>query len=350
MQQPADTRTPVHVLTGFLGSGKTTVLRHMLRDPAFADTAVLINEVGEIGLDHLLVGQLHDRPVLLPGGCICCMIRGDLSRAIGDLYARCQRGDLPPFRRLVIETSGLADPVPILATISSDLSIRRHFRTGNVIATMDPIHAEKSLARAEAQRQAAVADRLILTKVDIAAPDRVAWLREHLQRLNPSALLVATAGGAIDPITMFEEEFGRHETRLAEVQHWLAGDGDMHTGAPGGVQSVCLTLDEPVGWSAFGLWLSALVHCHGEKLLRVKAVLQVEGSATPVALHAVQHLIYPPEHLPAWPETDHRSRLVFITTGFTPAQLGRLERSLRAFARQGLRKSAAPAANRYSRQ
>lgn len=345
MQQATDRRTPVHVLTGFLGSGKTTVLRYMLRDPAFADTAVLINEAGEIGLDHILLGQLQEAPVLLAGGCICCMIRGDLSRAISDLYARRQSGALPPFRRVVIETSGLADPVPILATISSDLSIRRHFRTGNVIATMDPVHAQRSLARHEAQRQTAVADRLIITKLDIAAPGQVAWLREHLRHLNPSALLVANAFGAIDPMTMFEEEFGRDETRVAEVQRWLSGGSDTPGGASSDVRSVCLTLDEPIGWSAFGLWLSALVHRHGDKLLRVKAVLQVEGSATPVALHAVQHLIYSPEHLPAWPDADRRSRLVFITSGFTPAQLGQLERSLRVFARLGVRERSAPAAN-----
>ena len=273
------------------------------------------------------------------------MIRGDLSRAVRDLYLRRERGDLPPFRRLVIETSGLADPVPILATIASDLAIRRHFRIGNVIATLDPLHAEHSLARAEAQRQAAVADRLIITKTDIAAPDRIARLRERVRCLNPSALLIATSAGVVDATMMFEQEFGRAETRLAEVQHWVSGGGEAVASVPSDVRSLSVALDEPIGWSAFGLWLSALVNRHGDKLLRIKAVLQVEGSATPVALHAVQHLIYPPEHLPAWPDADRRSRLVFITSGLTPTQLGRLERSLRTFARLGLREGSAAAAN-----
>lgn len=335
---PNDARLPVNILTGFLGSGKTTVLRHVLRDPAFANTAVLINEFGEVGLDHLLVGTLDEAPVLLASGCICCSIRGDLSRALRDLHARRGRGEVPPFGRVIVETTGLADPTPILATLASDLVIRRHFRPGNIVATLDALHAEGGLARhAEVSRQAAIADRLIVTKTDLAAPGAVARLRHALQRLNPAAPVVEAVFGAVDPAILIGQDIHAAETRMTEARHWVQGEGAPLPGAKnsrhgGGdaITSFCLRLPGTLDWHAFGLWFSMLAHRHGDKLLRVKGILHVEDSETPVAIHAVQHVVHAPEHLPDWPDAERGSRIVFITQGLEPDAV---ERSWHAFHR-----------------
>ena len=336
---PGDARIPVNILTGFLGSGKTTVLRHVLRDPAFADTALLINEFGEVGLDHLLVGALEEAPVLLASGCICCSIRGDLSRALRDLHARRQRGDVPPFGRVIVETTGLADPTPILATLTADLVIRRHFRPGNIVATLDALHAERGLAQhAEVSRQAAIADRLIVTKTDLAAAGDVARLRQILRRLNPAAPVVEAILGVVDPDVLIGQDIHLAETRMTEARLWMQDDGAQDDGARpqgghaagGAITSFCLRLPGKLDWSAFGLWLSMLAHRHGDKLLRVKGILDVEDSETPVAIHAVQHVIHAPEHLPDWPDAERGSRIVFITQGL---EREAVERSLQAFHR-----------------
>ena len=333
---PGDARLPVNILTGFLGSGKTTVLRHVLRDPAFADTAVLINEFGEVGLDHLLVGALEEAPVLLASGCICCSIRGDLSRAMRDLHVRRQRGEVPPFGRVIVETTGLADPTPILATLTADLVIRRHFRPGNIVATLDALHAEQGLARhVEVSRQAAIADRLIITKADLAAPGAVARLRHALRQLNPGAPVVEAVLGAVDPVILIGQDIYAAETRMTEARYWMQGgapspgaDSSRHGG--GAITSFCLRVPGTLDWHAFGLWFSMLAHRHGDKLLRVKGILHVEDSETPVAIHAVQHVIHAPEHLPGWPDAERGSRIVFITQGL---EADAVERSLHAFHR-----------------
>jgi G3E family GTPase len=342
-----DARIPVNVLTGFLGSGKTTVLRHVLRSPAFADTAVLINEFGEVGLDHLLVGRLDETPMLLESGCICCSIRGDLSRAMRDLQTRRQRDEIPLFRRVIVETTGLADPVPILATVVSDLVLRRHFRLGNVIATVDAVHAERGLeTHGELLKQAAVADRLLLTKIDLAPGMQVERLLGMLRRVNPAAVVGVAVNGRVDPDLVLRQGIHDPETKMAEVQRWLQVQGDAGAAArPGHATSVgsfVLTHDRPLDWSAFGLWLSLLVHRHGDRLLRVKGILDIEDSATPVAVHAVQHLMHAPEHLPAWPTPARTSRLVFITDGLDG---DRVQRSFSTFCRLGQAGAGRPAAD-----
>lgn len=325
-----ESRIPVNILTGFLGSGKTTVLRHVLRHPGFADTAVLINEFGEVGLDHILAGRLEQEPVLLQSGCICCSIRGDLSRAIRDLQASRHAGSIPPFRRLIVETTGLADPVPILATITGDRVIRHHFRAGTMVATIDALHAGAGLeTHPELARQAAMADRLIVTKTDMAQPAQVTQLYARLKQLNPSAMIVYAVQGAVDPDQLVGQDAGGSEARLVEARRWAAEATPANSATRhGAIHSFCLTREAPLPWSAFGLWFSLLVHRHGTKLLRVKGLLNVAGSDTPVAIHAVQHVIHAPEHLPAWPAEDRRSRLVFIVSGLEGWQV---ERSFDSF-------------------
>ena len=339
----SDAPIPVIVLTGFLGSGKTTLLRHVLRHPDFSDCAVLINEFGEVGLDHLLVGALDQEPVLLGSGCICCTIRGDLSRAIRDLHARRQRGQIPRFRRVIVETTGLADPAPILLTILSDIVIRHHFRIGIVVATVDALHAEAGLkAHRQMSRQVSMSDRLVITKTDLADSGSVLRLRRRLCELNPQAPVAEAVQGALDPDLLLAENGSDEHRPPASSRRWVAdsppaegSDDALH----GAIRSFCLTADEPVPWSAFGLWFSLLVHRHGTRLLRVKGLINVLGSDTPVAIHAVQHVIHAPEHLPGWPPGDRQSRIVFIVEGLEPDIVGRSFHSFMHLARRLLPRS-----------
>src|ERR1700712_4884464 len=242
-----DAPIPVIVLTGFLGSGKTTLLRHILHHPAFSDSAVLINEFGEVGLDHLLVGALDQEPVLLGSGYICCTIRGDLSRAIRDLHARRQRGEIPRFRRLIVETTGLADPAPILLTILSDIMIRHHFRIGLVVATVDAVHAEAGFdAHPQMLRQISMSDRLVITKTDLADPGAVERLHRQLSRLNPQATLVEAVQGELDADQLLTGDASAARPWVTESAPAENPDDPSH----GAIRSFCLTTDEPVPWSA----------------------------------------------------------------------------------------------------
>jgi G3E family GTPase len=305
--------TPVNLITGFLGSGKTTLLQRLLSDPALADTAVLINEFGEVGLDHHLLERIDDTMVLLQSGCLCCTIRGELSEAIKDLLSKRERGVVPPFRRLVVESTGLADPFPILSTIQADPVLKHHFRLGNVITTVDAVNG---LKRAESIKQVAVADRLVLTKTDLA-PGCEALLAE-IRRLNPDAPLWRAAEQEIEAAALFDDAIH------SPLRAFPAAPDSPH----GAVHSFALACDGALDWTMFGIWLTMLLNRHGEKVLRVKGILNVEGSPTPVAVHGVQHLVHPPVHMAAWPDDDRRSRLVFIVDGLSRHSI---ERSLSAF-------------------
>jgi G3E family GTPase len=329
--------TPVNVLTGFLGSGKTTLLQRMLRSPALARTAVLINELGEVGLDHLLVQPVDDAVVLLESGCICCTIRGDLSAALRGLLGRRERGEIPAFDRVVIETTGLADPGPILYTLLSEPVLKHHFRLGNVITTVDAVNAPLHLsANPEGVQQVAAADRLIVTKTDLAAAEQTAQVRDTLARLNPSAEVWMAADATLDIDALLDvrpparpgvQPGGAGATPSGKT----VGARDHHDGFGAharDVGSVSLVLDTPLDWTAFGIWLSLLLNRHGNDVLRVKGILALHGVAAPVFVNGVQHIVHPPQHLDRWPSDDHRSRLVFITRGIDRA---RLLRSLEAF-------------------
>lgn len=314
--------TPVHLITGFLGSGKTTLLQRLLADPALADTAVLINEFGEVGLDHHLLGRIDETMVLLASGCLCCTIRGELSDAIKDLLSKRERGEVPAFRRLVVESSGLADPFPILSTVQADPVLRHHFRLGSVVTTIDAVNG---INRAESVKQVAVADRLVLTKTDLVSDHDA--LVTTVRRLNPDAPLLYAAEQTIDAASLFDN--AAHSPLRA-----LPATADRPHGS---VTSFALTFDGALDWTMFGVWLTMLLNRHGEKVLRVKGILNVAGVEAPVAVHGVQHLVHPPQHMPAWPDSDRRSRLVFIVDGLDRSAI---ERSLRAFLRAPARMAA----------
>ena len=324
--------TPVILVTGFLGSGKTTLLQRLLAEPALRDTAVLINEFGEIGLDHHLLERIDETMVVLQSGCLCCTIRGELAAAIKELHAKRERGSVPPFRRLVIESTGLADPFPILSTVQADPVLRHHFRFGNVITTVDAVNGMRQLdAQPESVKQVAVADRLVLTKTDLAATETARLLVERLRRINPTAPLWRSADRAIDAEALLSRESldGDEAARgwpedVSPVLHGHA-HGNRHGDD---IRAVALSWDQPVDWAMFGIWLTMLLHRHGNEVLRVKGILNVAGTETPVAVHGVQHLVHPPTHLSAWPDADRESRLVLIVKGLSPATI---ERSLRSF-------------------
>jgi G3E family GTPase len=319
--------TPVTLITGFLGSGKTTLLQRLLADPALSDTAVMINEFGEIGLDHHLLERLDETMVILQSGCVCCTIRGELSTAIKDLHSRRERGLLPPFRRLVIESTGLADPFPILSTVRSDPVLRHHFCLGNVITTVDAVNGARQLdAQPESIKQVAVADRLVLTKTDLATAEAADCLTQRLRHINPGAPLWRGAEDDLDADALLSADGDG-------VEHWQPADRHGHTSDDhhrhtDDTRTLALSFDEPLDWTRFGIWLTMLLHRHGDALLRVKGILNVADGETPVAVHAVQHLVHPPRHLGAWPDGDRRSRLIFIARGLEPAVI---ERSFRAF-------------------
>jgi G3E family GTPase len=317
--------TPVTLITGFLGSGKTTLLQRLLRDPALSDTAVLINEFGEIGLDHHLLERIDETMVMLQSGCVCCTIRGELSIAIRDLHSRRDRGLLPPFRRLVIESTGLADPFPILSTVRSDPVLRHHFRLGTVITTVDAVNGARTLdAQLESVKQVAVADRLVLTKTDLVTAEAADRLTGRLRRINPDAPLWRSAEDDLDAEALLSGDDGERW----ELVDCHGDTPDPHHRHADDIAALALSLDGSVDWTRFGIWLTMLLHRHGNALLRVKGILNVADAATPVAVHAVQHLVHPPRHLDAWPDGDRRSRLVFIARGLDPALI---ERSFRAF-------------------
>ncbi|CAA7620253.1 GTP-binding protein [Magnetospirillum sp. UT-4] len=317
---------PVTVLTGFLGSGKTTLLNHLLARPELARTAVVVNEFGEIGLDHLLVRHVAEDIVLLNSGCLCCTVRGDMVNALRDLFLKRVKGEIPEFDRVVIETTGLADPAPIIHTLMSDPLLGARYRLDGIVATVDAACGDRTLdSQPEAVKQAAMADRLVLTKADIADYAAVEVLHARLQTLNPAAPILRAAHGAIDPAAILDAGLFNTRDKSPDVRKWLnaeafrvVGDHDHHHHHDANrhddhIEAFVFTHDQPVGWPALAFALELLVSSRGENLLRVKGIVNVRDSDRPLAIHGVQHIFHPPATLPAWPDADHRTRIVFIT-------------------------------------
>lgn len=347
-------KLPVSVITGFLGSGKTTLLRHLLSQDWMKDTAVVINEFGEIGLDHELVEAAREDTILLSSGCLCCTIRGDLIDTLRRLFKQRERGEIPAFRRLVIETTGLADPAPILHTLIGDPLLSAFYRLDGVITTVDAVNAMAQMDRQiESVKQAAVADRLLVTKSDLATAAQIAALEARLRALNPAAPIHRIRQGEIAAGQLFNAGLYNPETKSMDVRNWLrleayaASPSDhahehehRHDHAHGHdhdddhahhdvnrhddhIRAFCLTHDAPLDWDKFVGWIEMLTATQGANLLRIKGILNVAGEDKPVAIHGIQHLFHPPVVLPDWPGADRRSRLVFITRDLDAGSLGK---------------------------
>jgi len=306
---------PVSVLTGFLGSGKTTLLSHLLRQPEFSRTAVLINEFGEVGLDHELVETSDDSFVTLSTGCLCCKVRSDLARTIDDMLCRRECGKLPPFDRIVIETSGLADPAPILQTLMTDVKLAGRVVLGAVTATVDAVNGLDTLEREEVSaKQVALADRLVLTKSDLANGAQPQLL-DRLAALNSGAPLLYAHHGKIEPQSIFDAGGLELGIKSLDGVTWLVNEAREHShDRHAGVTTFALVRDAPIRAVALTLFLEALAEHCGADLLRLKAIVQVaEYPEKPAVLHGVQHVFHPPAWLERWPSGERRSRLVFIT-------------------------------------
>ena len=323
---------PLSVITGFLGAGKTTLLNRLLRDPVLADTVVIINEFGEIGLDHLLIEKVDGDLLLLQSGCLCCTMRGDLINTLEDLLRRRDNGRIPPFRRVLIETTGLADPAPVLHTLMSHPYLLLRYRLDGVVTLVDAVNGAATLdAHPEALKQVAVADRLVLAKTDLVGdPAALAALRARLAALNPGARQLDAARGEASAASLLDAGLYDPDSKIADVRHWLnsqayAAGHDRHTHAhdvnrhDAHIRAFCLTSAVALAPAAFDLFLQLLREAHGPSLLRVKGLIQLsDDPARPVVIHGVQHVFHPPVRLEQWPDADHSTRIVFILRDLEP--------------------------------
>lgn len=338
-------RLPVSLLTGFLGSGKTTVLNHLVRHPALKRALVIINEFGAIGLDHDLITHSEEEVVVeMSSGCLCCTVRGDLVRTLRDAIWRFAREGRPWFDRVVIETTGLADPAPVLHTLMTDRAVAQTYRLDGVITTVDAAAGMATLDRhPESVKQAAVADRLLLTKTDLAEPEAVTALSRRLRGLNPSAPIIRATDGAVDPDALLDAGLYNPKTKSLDVRRWLnaeafgdAADHDHHhhhdvNRHDDHIRAVCLTLDEPIPGNTLDRWLETLLLLKGPDVLRIKGMINVQGLKGPFVIHGVQHIFHPPVMLKKWPGKDRRTRIVFIVRDLDE---GVLRGTLEAFAGQ----------------
>ncbi|MFV0296952.1 MAG: CobW family GTP-binding protein [Hyphomicrobiaceae bacterium] len=353
---------PLTVLTGFLGSGKTTLLKHLLEDQEMAGTGVIINEFGEVGIDDELVEKLDDDAVLLPSGCVCCEVRGDLVEALERMHTRAFWGEIPPIKRVVLETTGLADPAPIVHTVMTEERVYRTYQLDGVVSTIDgELGLDQLDAEVEPSKQVAVADRIIVTKTDLASPENLAKLEGRVRALNRTAPIIRAVKGNVPPSELMG--LGAHEPALAgaDIESWLSAgrfepeQGHTHQHGPDcgpdcghdhahdhghshahghdhhhcsdencdhpdhhhehlhGIQSYCLTFPEPLEGPEMSNALSLLAQLYGPKLLRVKGILNIKDQEKPFVVHGVQHIFYPPDTLKDWKGEDRRSRIVFIT-------------------------------------
>jgi G3E family GTPase len=346
---------PMTVITGFLGAGKTTLLNSLLKAPELADTVVIINEFGEIGLDHLLIEQVSGDMILMSSGCLCCTIKGDLVVTLEDLLRRRDNGRIAPFNRVVIETTGLADPAPILHTIMSHPYLILRFRLDGVVTLVDAVNGAATLdAHEEAVKQAAVADRLVITKTDLADARGLEILRDRLHALNPTAILRDAAKGEAHAADLLNLGLYDPSRKSVDVRKWLNAealldasgehhhhhDHDHHHGHDQGhhdhalhdhghldvnrhdarIRAFCLRHDKPMDVGAFDMFLELLRTAHGERLLRLKGIVALADDVNrPVVIHGVQHVFHPPVRLDAWPDADHATRIVFILRDMEPS-------------------------------
>jgi len=368
---------PLIVITGFLGAGKTTLLNRLLQDPALADTVAIINEFGDVGLDHLFVEAADEGLVTLSAGCLCCTVRGDLVATLEDLLRRRDNGRIAPFRRVVIETTGLADPAPVLQAVLRHPYLQMRYALAGVVTLVDAVNGAATLAaHPEAVKQAAVADRLLLTKTDLAAAPAIAALRQELRALNPTARLIDVQAEGVDGALLAGLGPFGVDGKIADVRAWLdasddgsdhghhhdhdaprharRGHGHGHEHGHGrhaddahgrdhdhhgthdhhahdvsrhgaDIRTVALVEERAIPRATFEMFTDLLRSAHGPDLLRVKGLVKLaEHPDQPVVIHGVQHVFHPPQTLPAWPDADHRTRIVFIVRGMSEDFLQRM--------------------------
>ncbi|MBV9558343.1 MAG: GTP-binding protein [Pseudolabrys sp.] len=329
---------PITVLTGFLGAGKTTLLNRLLKDPALAETAVVINEFGEIGLDHLLVEHVSDNVVLLQSGCLCCTMRGDMVDALENLLRDLDNKRVT-FRRLVLETTGLADPAPVLHTAMAHPYLVMRYRLDGVVTMVDAVNGAATLdAHPEAVKQAAMADRIVLSKTDIADAAQIDALRTRLTALNPTATILDVCKGEATAERLLNCGLYDPDRKIPDVNKWLKDealaeshthhhdhahghthDHSRHHGQDPNrhddrIRAFAITADTPVPAGTLEMFLELLRSLHGPNLLRMKGIVQLaEDPERPAVLHGVQHIFHPVSRLERWPDADRRTRLVFIT-------------------------------------
>lgn len=352
---------PITILTGFLGSGKTTTLNHLLRQDGLQGTIAIVNEFGEVGIDHLLIETSEERFALLDNGCICCTVRGDLVDTLKSIAARRDAGELPDFNRVLLETTGLADPAPVLHTLMVDPDIMALFRIDGVVVTVDAVNGVATLnSYVEAVKQVGVADRLLVTKTDLADEAAVRTLRARLAAINPTADVLAIRDGKVDAASVLdvglfdpaarsadvvawferaaEAAAHRHDDACADAQcdhpdhhhdHHHDHAGPAHDHRHGGVHSFSFLIDGEVAWGPFAQWLDYVASLRGEDLLRFKGIINVAGKPNPVVVHGVQHVFHPAKDLDSWPTADRSTRLVFIVRNIEQALI---ERTLSKFA------------------
>ncbi len=310
-------RVPVTVVTGFLGAGKTTLLRRFLTTPEGQGTAVVVNEFGATGIDDALVRESADETVLLGNGCLCCITRTDLQVALRRMLIERERGEIPDFHRVVIETSGMADPSPILQTFATDRALGEVCHLEVVLTVVDAATGGDTLSwSAEARKQAILADRLVITKTDIAGQSAADKLAAQLRALNQGAEIIRAVNGALDPTRLTEPASDTRNTFVAEAAH------------SDGVASFVLTEDKPMPWPVFARAMDVLTTMRGSDLLRVKGFLNVEGCGGPVVAQFVQHLAHPPVELERWPDDNRTTRVVFITRNISERQVRDLFRAI----------------------
>jgi G3E family GTPase len=341
-RDPLASRLPVTIITGFLGSGKTTLLRRLLRHPGMNRAAVIINEFGEVGIDHELVEASSESMTLLSNGCLCCSVRTDLQETLRELFVRRRAGEVIDFDRVFVETTGLADPVPVLHTLQTDGMLGAQYRLNGVVTLVDAVNGLSQLdTMPEAAKQAAVADRLVVTKTDIADRERIERLEQRLQAMNPYALLSQAVDGVLEPELLADITPSSARALARDPDRWLTaveggprsseragGAGYLHdrfgptpSAHDAAIHSFCLWFEQPFSWDALTAALQVLTTLRGPDLLRVKGIVNVAGEPGPVAIHGAQHVFHPPVTLEGWHGEDRRSRIVFIVRNIPRASI-----------------------------
>ena len=309
---------PVSVITGFLGSGKTTLINKLLKRPDMNRVAVIVNEFGEQAVDNDLVEVSSEQMMLLNNGCLCCVLRGDLQETLRDLYVKRRNGDIIDFTRVIIETTGLADPAPVMQTLMTDELLQENYRLDCVVTLADAVNGIEQLdTMEEPVKQAALADRIVITKSDLADEATTAKLEARLRILNPLAPIKRSINGEIDLAFLIDVGLRNVKGKLEDIERWM-GEPDEHGhrhSHDSKIKSFTLRYSDPLSWQLFSQTMEVLSALRGSDMLRVKGLVNVEGHKGPMVVQGVQHLFHPPVELQAWPSDDHSTRIVFITRG-----------------------------------